>query len=120
MVFTFPSRLSRRGVQWNDVPFDTRAVILKATKEAFCDADAKPFTHLMTALELIQVPWRENDDFVEEIFLALVRLLSREKDRYALEQCIQPTNFWSGGFDQIRDVCMSRIDSSMLSSIIMK
>jgi hypothetical protein len=103
------------GMQWSDVPVDIRPMFLKAIEPVFFKANGYSLTSVIQALDSMQVPWKENDVFIEEIFLSAVRLLSNNTAVEILNS--DGGNHWR---DELLDFCFSRIDHSMLSNIISK
>jgi hypothetical protein len=71
---------------------------------------------VLKTVDSIQVPWRKEDDIVEDIFLSVIRRFSKEGERDLLAKNESSTK----EIYQLLDFCVSRIDHAMLSRIITK
>jgi hypothetical protein len=100
---------------WNDVPEDCRPVLLRATRDGLLYAELYLLPGVLETVDAIQVPWSEDDDIVEEIFIGVTRRFSKESERDRVK-----TKSGMNEIFQLLDFCVSRIDQSMLSSIITK
>jgi hypothetical protein len=104
-------------MKWSDVPVDRRPLLLDGFKRSSLDLNAVEFMKRIKIAESMQIPWRESNDVVEQIFISLTKLLSIEIQRKGILRRNKGRNDEVYG---LLDFCVARIDHSMLSSIITK
>jgi hypothetical protein len=108
--------LFKAGINWTDILPDCRPVVVRGICRASFPGNLLELTCLMKTVELIRLPWKENNDLVEYFFIALARVLSKENQLQVLQR-----NKWKDEEKkvyQLLDFCVSQIDHSMLSHII--
>jgi hypothetical protein len=102
-------------MKWSDVPDASRSAVLIALR-FLPYLDLFDFIATIKKVESMQLPWRENNDLVEQIFITLAREISKEVNL----EILQRRKDLIVEVYELLDFCVSRIDHSMLSSIIAK
>jgi hypothetical protein len=104
-------------MKWEDIPsIYRRPMFLLVTKESLLWVELRLLPVVLKEVDSMQVPWRDDADIVGDLFLNVIRRLSQKNERYQLAGDESSMN----EINQVLDFCMSKIDHSMLSSIITK